>query len=284
MDIKISIRNFMEKYQNVEYNLNYREGLLKEFLKLVNEIFEEDYKQIKEKGKEKAEEFKNLSYSIFYTNPLQTLKKGDIYYMALNPGGSEDFPYDFEKYDDWIESGMENYNAFENENWKGGDNKNIGQHFLQKRTIKILNIIIEKINRNLKISDILCTNLIFYRSSDYNSLLKKRSNFFEFHKLFLNIVKPKIIICNGNGVWNSAFTVIGNSNIFNLLNEQQSNFVVNQFNLSKKFNLKWFLTKKDEWNREKILVLGLPHLSRCDPNTYPEKYIKKIEEILNNNF
>jgi len=101
---------------------------LENFLK--EEIFEKvhsDYLTILEDKRNTIDIFNEISYlkySIFYTNPLHTLKEGKVYFMGLNPAGEycndENYKcmYGFDNSLNYYKNLKENYCAFIDEYWE----------------------------------------------------------------------------------------------------------------------------------------------------------------------
>ena len=196
-----------------------------------------------------AKMFKGCKYSIFYSNPYNTLKKGDIYFLGLNPGGTPDcitiFPFETPAA---FKQRKPNWCEYIDEQWKHRNKKLCcpGEALMQRRVRSLLGSVLKEIDGETKeICDVFSTNLYFFRSPDTHWLLeygKDLCDCLKYHKEFLKIVQPKIIICNGNGETFSPFT------------ELRDHFKTNVSSLALpdcKIKLKAFLINKPSWAREK---------------------------------
>lgn len=209
--------------------------------------------------------------SVFYTNPFKTLKKGNIYFLGgINPGGEakegKNFPLENLSY--WNSKSF-NYCAY-CESW---GNRPKGEHPLQKR--------VKEVFAGLKydLKNILCLNMFFFRTPNTAQLQKIQKKWkewdnyrkfcWEYHEQFLKIVKPKLIICNGNGKYNSAFS------------EFKKHFNPPKMDDYKIYNgktlyLRWFSLDVSEWGEEKVFVIGIPHMSRFKPT---KEMLQKLKEL-----
>lgn len=271
--------NFCEKYKNINIDDNNRELFLKDFYIEIEKLFKEDLSSLKSDNNPRSSEFENLKYAVFYTNPFTTLKKGDIYFIGTNPGGG--IPEDDcncylkESYEDFLKPKYEKYFDYTDGNWYRTNNpKDRGQYTLQLRITDMLRKIIKKLELKTKLYEIFCINLYFYRSKSLKDIIIYRE-FWQYHEVFLNIIKPKIIICCGNDEDYSPFLKI--KKYFNPDPKK-----IKQKHVYNNYNFKWFNTKNENWNRKKILVIGHPHLSHCDINSnqsYDEFLQKNIEKF-----
>ncbi|HRN71228.1 MAG TPA: hypothetical protein PLS49_08680 [Candidatus Woesebacteria bacterium] len=189
----------------------------------------------------------NESGGILYSSG-DTLKKGLIYILGLNPGGA-DGPT-IEDSLNVIFSSKEN--AYLDEDWSTDKHKyKIGCHPLQKR-IKYLS---DYLGYNLR--NICCSNLIFVRSLDqqgcnfdYNANLC-----WEVHKLIIDVICPKILLVFGNSKISPYFFV----------KTQHEKYFDNNISEDVKqsghgnWSCRSFITNL--FGNE-TLILGLPHLSR----------------------
>lgn len=234
------------------------------------------YKNIQTKIPEELK----CGYSVFYTHPLNTLKEGAIYYLGLNPGGTaknahkEDLSYFEEK-----KQGL-NWCDFTAERWKNkkGEYQEV-EAPLQKRVKHLLEFIMEALGEEPKIQNVFCTNLYFFRTPKAIDLRrfgdKTSYDCWEYHKCFLKTVNPKVIICNGNGEALSAYSEI--RNCFKNSSAREYRKL-----LYGTYYLKSFFIETPDWERSKALVLGIPHMSRFNPNNLGMKkgikcFIDKLE-------
>lgn len=189
----------------------------------------------------------NESGGILYSSG-DTLKKGLIYVLGLNPGGAEG-----QTIDDSISVIFSSKdNAYLDEDWSSDKHKyGIGKHPLQKN-IKYL---FDYLGYNLR--DICCSNLIFVRSVnqqgcnfDYNANLC-----WEVHKLIIDIICPKILLVFGSSEISPYFFLKTqhNKHFYNKISEDVilsghgnwycRSFITNLFG-------------------NETLIIGVPHLSR----------------------
>lgn len=203
-----------------------------------------------------------LKYSIFYSNPLFTLRQSNIYYLGYNPAGKsrnnkglllDILPYyEFDNYEFYLYN--KNYSAFD-EQWNGEPGKD-------KHQIRVKNVIKSILDllgcSHESHKDVFCTNFYFYRSQDIYSLIPYKEEFNEIHKIFLKIINPKIIICNGNNDKESCY-----KNIKNILSTENDNLL---FPLYNSYSIKYCFT--NAINNNKSLIIGLPHLSYANPFLY----------------
>jgi len=189
----------------------------------------------------------NESGGILYSSG-DTLKKGLIYVLGLNPGGAEG-----QTIDDSISVIFSSKdNAYLDEDWSSDKHKyGIGKHPLQKN-IKYL---FDYLGYNLR--DICCSNLIFVRSVD-----QQGCNFYynanlcwEVHKLIIDTICPKIFLVFGNSIISPYFFVktqhlkyFGNNISEDIIQSGHGNWSCRSF-ITNLFG-------------NDILILGLPHLSR----------------------
>jgi len=149
-------------------------------------------------GKETLPLILDKNGEIIYSSH-ETLKKGDVYFLGLNPGGGGGT-----KIKEHLE-GMLNKktNSYIDELWDDRGRVEIpkGQANLQIRVKYLLSKL------NFDTENVCASNLIFTTSRDIDSLeYGELSNFnglasycWEYHKIILEIIQPKIILCFGNG-------------------------------------------------------------------------------------
>lgn len=128
-------------------------------------------------------------------NGWDTLREGPVYLMGFNPGGMPELiPTSIL---DSLKNMSDGHCSYEDDVWEWrGIDLPAGQHPHQKR-VKVLAELL-----NLNIRSVFAANAIFQRSGEANTLrgaLGLWEKCWPVHRLFLKIVKPKIIICLGNG-------------------------------------------------------------------------------------
>ena len=103
-------------------------------------------------------ELKYLKYSIFYSNPLHTLKEGKIYFMGLNPGGcyNEDEDrkclYGYDNNLNIYKNLKENYCSFLDEYWE--DEINEKYSILQVKLKKVLDYVLSILEYPITVREI----------------------------------------------------------------------------------------------------------------------------------
>lgn len=199
------------------------------------------------------------SSDIICSNTEQTLKSGDFYFIGFNPGGMQDKSIKLQDAINMLDRKDNVYLIPYKQNANSGKLEK-----LQKR----FKILMELLNINPHM--IFCTNLIFEASRNINEIKNidaKKDICWKFHEKFLDIVQPKIILCNGNGAQSSY------SYIRNLLDKDKKI-------LEDKFPAghgKWEIkSTSGSVNGKHYLVIGIPHLSYYSPNV---KNLRKQEAI-----
>ena len=193
---------------------------------------------------EKVKEQGATLYSSF-----DTLKKGKLYILGLNPGGSSGLT---------IEDSLErikdpDYNEYTME-W---DKYKAGDHPLQ-RNIKAITH-----QFNLDVRDVIASNLIFTRSIDQNGAgYTNRKDFWPVHARILQIVQPQIIVAFGNGAispYQHLRDISKNVSATDSIESGHGKFTCVSF--------------RGEIENQLFTVIGLPHLSRY--HLYTDNPIKK---------
>lgn len=214
----------------------------------------------------------DAGYSIFYSNPRSTLCDGPLYYLGLNPGGdAAEQGWKRETLKDWDEKAM-SYSAYlpECDKWKDGDDPAP----LQERTRKLLECLQDHFGSRRDITTVFSTNAFFFRTRDTHTLsrfgirvcdhrepdkLCLCCGFWSFHKEWLKIVRPKVVVCNGNAEGLSAYAFI-RSRFPGSVEEAKPRRIYGRF------YFKSFRIIRPFWNEdEPVVVLGVPHMSRFAP-------------------
>jgi hypothetical protein len=132
----------------------------------------------------------NESGSILYSSH-QTLRKGDIYLLGFNPGGTEGDPLN-NAITDLMRT---TENAYLDQNWSGNHRTyGNGQAPLQKRVVWLLGAL------GFEPSEVCATNRIFLRSRSANTIPYKLADLcWPVHQAILSVVQPKLILAFGNG-------------------------------------------------------------------------------------
>lgn len=135
----------------------------------------------------------------------------------------------------------------------------------------------EGATREDRIRSTFATNLYFFgtqRAGDLDEYPPELIDCWEYHKTFLGIVQPQMIVCNGNG-WRSASSAfkqapIAEGSVIQELPERS---------VSRTGRVKAFVCKPG-WSAETsgTLVLGVPHLSY--PVVSMEKLCEAMDEVI----
>lgn len=189
----------------------------------------------------------------------ETLKKGDIYLLGLNPGGEG-----FITINNHLEELLEKTtNSYLDESW---ENRITvwpkGQAPLQKRVDYLLKRL------GYKTKEVCATNLIFVTSRSADDINYGLAGYcWRFHELILKIIQPKIILCFG------ISDVSSYSFLWSLYEGKEITIEAGHG----KWLCRAFKTKID--GRE-TTVVGIPHLSYYNI-VGKEKVINWIKSFLN---
>jgi len=195
------------------------------------------------------------SFSVFYSNPYVTLKKGDYYIVGLNPGGAGESQEEINEYE-WIQVnwGLTPKSAYLIEDDPTWDKKN-----LQRNMQLFANCWLQD---DKKLRDIFSTNAIFARSPHVDSLNEKTRDLFElcwpWHHRFLDIIRPRIIIAISNDDTKPS--------AFNLFRDRlQEHSTEEPIKVYGRYSIKRCSGKIDlSPGQVEVRLVGLPHLSRCN--------------------
>lgn len=205
-------------------------------------------------------------------NGWDSLREGPVYLMGFNPGGNPE--QISTSILDSLNGTSDGHCSYEDEAWEWG---NVilpqGQHPHQKRVKNLAELL------NLKIRSVFAVNAIFQRSEKANTLkgsLELWEKCWPVHQLFLQIVKPKIIICLGNGR-RSSFSLLWSK--FQSKNEpvpcvQSGNKL--QFLNGKLF--RGFVVISETGETLHCLVVGIPHPSRFEMSDELKVYLKQLRD------
>ena len=209
-----------------------------------------------------ADRIKKRGYSIFYNDPRVTLKPGKVYLIGLNPGGSDTEDYGLEGNEtlEWWEAKERElghpFSSYLDVEWLQGRGKGNSPH--QKNVYAILSHLRNEVEPSEEaVRSSFCVNLYFYRTPNAVELQaypKELLDCWPFHERFLEIVRPEIIICNGNADALSSFSVFREK-----FEKKQA---VNCEPINKWRSVKWFVTPATWAAEKKLLIIGIPHLSR----------------------
>lgn len=152
----------------------------------------------------------NKSGAVLY-NGRGTLCKSNegLYIMGFNPGGDPD------KIETSVVKSLEdlkeNHCAYEDECWKKNCPKDCQnkEHFGIKPHQKKVKLLAEILGYDIR--NVFAVNAIFIRSKSQGNPQESLEIFkkcWPIHELFLSIVKPKVILCLGNGEVMSSFALL----------------------------------------------------------------------------
>jgi hypothetical protein len=192
----------------------------------------------------------NCSFSIFYSNPWQTLKKGCHYIAGLNPGGNESTISD--TYEWWTkEVGPDKpWSAYlDDEKWPSRFQPNM-KEFAEAVW-----------GDCTALRDKFSTNAIFERSRDREKLSQEAISLFDVcwlcHEQFLDVVRPEVIIALSNAKDLSAFSLFKTK----LQSERSLGGDVKVYG---RFSIKGVEGTLDLPSGPlPVRLVGLPHPSRC---------------------
>jgi hypothetical protein len=223
-------------------------------------IVQELFRITKEKG---ISEWKG---GVLYSSK-DTLKKGDLYLMGYNPGGSggaTSIKVDIENLKKKTE------NSYLDEEWEpNGYKYEKGEAPFQKRVQYLFK------QMGVDLRSVCSTNLIFAQSRNAEGVeLKDADMCWPVHKYLINeVVKPKIIICIGNRESESAYAYLRGK--YQPIAKEESRSA-NQGH----YKIKAFQTgcETPRW------VIGFPHFSRYelegkrDEKEIIEYIMKKLQQ------
>jgi len=193
----------------------------------------------------------DLSGSVVFSS-IETVQKGDLYTMGLNPGGN--CPDTVRHTLDVFPAKREN--AYLDEDWGNGTNPDYrkGLHPLQQNFVKLI------AGLGFDVASVFSTNLIFTRSQgQYGADYPRNADIcWKVHQRFIEIVDPEI------------FLVFGNSKIspFQYL---RTNYKLGEIAHHPSGHGTWqCVIYKGEIEGRDRLVVGVPHLSRYYIKYHPD--------------
>lgn len=147
-------------------------------------------------------ELLEMSGGVFSSGHV-TLKRGDFYVVGHNPGGNEEDPI----YKNLtIRKDLENWNKKERDDWSSffpTDDpwRKDGKDTPHQRRVRELGKILHGTEEGIR--GIFCSNAIFVRTRASHllqrvTLLDYQERCWQVHKVWLDIVKPRLIVCLGN--------------------------------------------------------------------------------------
>jgi len=206
---------------------------------------------IVEFAKKELVEYLDKTGRLLYSS-AKTIKKGDIYFMGINPaGGSSDQDEVDEK--ETLGYDLNNLpnrtiNAYIDEKWtRGNKYYEKGQYLLQKRTTWLLNEL-----TGGEAESVCATNLVFIGTETANDIEGEWiTKCWKVHECLIKIVRPKIILSCG----------VGDNTPYCYLKEKYHNGKNEEIVESGHASWKCYAFKANI-EGVKVWVVGLPHLSR----------------------
>ena len=207
-----------------------------------------------------------LSSDIVYSDTRKTLKSGNYYFIGFNPGGKQDQKITLRDAIRKLDRDHNIYLAPYRQNISSGKLEK-----LQKRFQKLFEVL------EIDPHSVFCTNLIFEASrniAELENISYKFNIFWKAHLKFLEIIKPKVIICNGNGPI-SSYSYL-KSKFENHSNSQEKDFLAG--------HAKWKIKYCEVINnKNKYILIGLPHLSYyapCIENSPKRDAIESLKTLI----
>jgi hypothetical protein len=199
--------------------------------------------------------FADTAGSVLYSG-RQTIRPGPIYVMGFNPGGD---PKDHITVADDLQKSIKELEAdhcayIDNDDWgttarsyKGGD-----RHPFQKRYKQFAGAI------GLEPRAIPATNAIFRCSRTAAEIsVDEFGNCWQIHALLLNAIRPKAIVCIGNGRAKSAYALLASQlEVPDRAEAFREPYVTGRSFVVPKLSLGEFPPLAN------VVVVGLPHFSR----------------------
>lgn len=180
----------------------------------------------------------------------ETLSKGDIYLLGLNPGGRPFITIE-QHIDDML---TRTKNSFVDENWKSQQCEplqlqDVDKAPLQKRVVQLL------ADLGYDVRSVCASNLIFQTTPSSETLCFGLAGLcWPVHEAVLELVQPKLILTFGNGK-DSPYSFIKElveaHDVEKTCPSEHEGFICKGFHTS--------------INGNKVFVAGLPHLSRYNP-------------------
>jgi hypothetical protein len=203
----------------------------------------------------------DMSGSILYSS-WDTVRRGDIYIMGLNPGGDpSEIRTTIRNELELIRSGQKRCNSYLSEDWSNTKKTyGVGRHPLQIH----LQMLIAKLGYNLE--DLCASNLIFLRSPDQrgvNLQMVDRYNFWNVHEIIIGCLQPRVLLVFGNGAI-SPYAYLCHMHFKKFQCMPREDIIPGGHG---SWKCRAFETELQD---RKIMVVGLPHLSRYLPNDKPQ--------------
>lgn len=168
---------------------------------------------------------------------FDTLKKGKLYILGLNPGGGDSITIE-QSLDQILDPSYNQYLM----QWDRAE----GEHPLQKN----IQVIAQQFS--LKVQEVCASNLIFTRSVGQDGAnYSLRNDYWPIHRRILKIVQPKVIVAFGNGPispYQHLLDISQNKAETDSVESGHGEFACVSF--------------KAEIDNQLMTVIGLPHLSR----------------------
>jgi len=213
------------------------------------------------------------SGGVFYSG-RSTLKQGDFYLMGLNPGGNPDKIHVSinESLKQWKGEKDPNWSAYIDENWVSDEEDDKDKKGNARHQVRVRDFCERLLRKDVR--TIFSANALFVRTSKEAHLRNKRpedyrllhDDSWKVHQRVLSIVRPKIVVCLGNGP-NSSFAKL--REWLNVLPQDVKDPHFPNPKRGRNFYIRWFdkPTKPEsgqETNSFDFRVVGVPHPSWFD--------------------
>jgi len=239
------------------------EGVIAEVYEEFGTQLERHVRRLREHGHpELADRMQRLMHGVFCNDPLHTLRRGNIYLIGLNPVvGVHDLIQDIGNVESlawWRSQSQQSgrpYSAYIDKDCGSG----AGRTPHQSNVREVLHAVMGGESEEQDTRGAFATNLCFYRTLattdlyDYPDWQAMVGECWTFHLRFLSIIRPRLILCNGNGELFSAFSEI------------KKHFGIGAYQSEPvhcRRSLKWFCGTLPVDGGGEVLVVGLPHLSQ----------------------
>ena len=202
-------------------------------------------------AKESLKHLLDRSGEVIYSSH-ETLKKGDIYLMGLNPGGDPDDDECIKIREHFENILSKTTNSYVDEEWANGKG-------LSKKGKAPLQLRVQWLIKELgyEITDVCATNLIFQKSKSSDELCFGLAGIcWRFHEHVIEIVQPKLILTFGNALKSASpyfflKSLLGGDEI-EPIKAGHGNWECRGF--------------EAKINGRKTIIIGLPHLSYYNPD------------------
>lgn len=183
-------------------------------------------------------ELQRLQLAPFASDPAVTLRPGRLMVVSMKPYGAPGRTYDFGGEERERQPGLHR--------WYDGGRR--GSNFVREAN-QLVQLILRELSLHLRPRQVFNTYAYFYRAADakqLKSLGLAQIDCSVFHRQFIAIVQPELILCIGNGPAPSAFATY---------QKLYGDPKIEELRCAPRTLLRYFMAETGP------LVLGIPHLS-----------------------